>query len=182
MANYSKPMLRITRASGLENFISTERESAFMSNILNKTDRNVTKVERGMMHDNDGDRTFDQAETIWISKGQETRDLATKAMAKAHALHQENEELRKMLEELETGSGVPKAKLDQEKMVAEAAKAEAQAAKAEAGNASERLTTAEHTMKEQAEEIERMRAELEAFKQAPTPAKAETKTPAPKAK
>lgn len=185
MSSYEKPMLRITRETGIENFISIQQENAFMLNILNKVDRKVVKVERGLMIDKDGERTFEEPEVIWQSKSQETKDLAAKAMKLAHTKHQENEELRKQLAELEGTKGVHPSKLAEADQAATAAKAEAEAAKAEAESAKaeaetvkgeagaieERLQTAVHTMNAQAQEIEKMRAEIERLS---TPAAAAT--------
>jgi len=169
-------MLRITRIDGRENYISEKAEKPFMMNILNKTDRNVTKVERGELVGTGENRKFnvDEDGVIWVSKTQETKDLARKATQMAVELDKENQNLKAQLEALQKGkpinsAEIEKAKAEAEKAIALAEKAKAEAEEAEkakaaaaqeAGSAAEKVQVLEHTLASKDEEIEALKAKM----------------------
>lgn len=155
---HTKQMLRITRIDGRENFISQAVERNFMANILNKTDRNVTKVERGTLMVSGEKREFLPEETIYISKNQETKELAKAALQIAKEKDAENQALREQLEALKAGAD-PGAAEELEK-----ARKAALAATAEAGSAAEKAKVLEFTVQSKEEELKRQAAEIEALK------------------
>ncbi len=168
--SHQKNMLRITRSDGRENFLSQSLEDNFMRNVLNKTDRKVTKVERGTLLVAGEKREFIPSETIWISKSQETKDLAKKAFQIAEQKDIENQELRAKLAQLEASGpdaeAINKARAEAataaQKAAEEAARAEA--ATAEAGSAAEQAKVLQFTLQSKDEELARQAAEIEALK------------------
>lgn len=142
-----KPMLQITRIDGRVNHIGIAAEKGFMLNILNKTDKNVVKVERGILSINQKEekREFEATAVIYQSKNHESMELANEALKMAKASDAENAALRAQLDELKKGESgkvidAVKAELEQQKQIAaqiaEAQKeAEAKAAAAQDENA-----------------------------------------------
>lgn len=102
-------MLQITRNDGRVNHIGIAVEKGFMLNILNKTDKNVVKVERGILTINQKEETrkFEVESVIYQSKNHESMELANKAIRVAQQKDAENEALRAQIEAL-TGEGAGK--------------------------------------------------------------------------
>lgn len=153
-----KKMLRITRVDGRENFIAQAMEKNFMLNILNKTDRKVTKVERGTLMISGESREFLPEETIYISKNQETKEIAKAALAIAKEKDAENQALREQLDALKAGG----AGGNTEEL--EKARQAAMAATEEAGSAAEKAKVLEFTVQSKEEELKRQASEIEALK------------------
>lgn len=150
-------MLQITRNDGRVTHIGIAVEKGFMLNILNKTDKNVVKVERGILTINQKEetRTFEVESVIYQSKNHETMELATKAIRVAQQKDAENEALRAQIEALTGEGGLNKVNLLQEEVNLNKQLA------VQLGNAkNEAEAKAEAIQKENA----KLKAELEALK------------------
>lgn len=161
-------MLQITREDGRVNHIGIAVEKGFMLNILNKTDKKVVKVERGILTKKGETKTFESTETIYQSAGHETKELARQSLALAKEKDAENQMLKAELEALKSGGAAEvvdavKAELEQQKVIA----GELAAAKNAADAAAQATADENAALKA---ELEKTKAELQKGKKSEKPA------------
>ena len=161
-------MLQITREDGRVNHIGIAVEKGFMLNILNKTDKKVVKVERGILTKKGETKTFESTETIYQSAGHETKELARQSLALAKEKDAENQMLKAELEALKSGGAsevvdAVKAELEQQKVIA----GELAAAKNAADAAAQATADENAALKA---ELEKTKAELQKGKKSEKPA------------
>lgn len=119
--------IRVTRKSGLQNILGAGSEKILMTQVLNKVDRDIDKVERGFMSyakNSQGEiiKEFEAAETIYQSKSNMDSELANKSLALAmesqeqlelekknsEGLQQQIDELKKQLAKAATKDATKK--------------------------------------------------------------------------